>query len=66
MIYARRLGVSRIPVREALQRLEGEGLVKICLQGAVVAEFKMRDVRESSSPGLLEGAQPGLLLQDDI
>lgn len=55
---ARRLGVSRIPVREALQRLEGEGLVKILpYKGAVVAEFTMRDVREIFFlRGLLEGA----------
>lgn len=55
---ARRLGVSRIPVREALQRLEGEGLVKILpYKGATVAEFTMRDVREIFFlRGLLEGA----------
>ncbi len=54
---ARRLGVSRIPVREALQRLEAEGLVKIQpYKGAVVAEFTMQDVREIFFlRGLLEG-----------
>lgn len=41
------LGVSAIPVRTALQRLEAEGLVRIVpFTGAVVAEVTPREVEE--------------------
>lgn len=41
------LGISRIPVREALLLLEAEGLVRIVPhKGAVVAEFSLGDVEE--------------------
>lgn len=44
---AAELGVSRIPLREALQRLEAEGLVVLLPhRGAVVAELPVDDVRE--------------------
>jgi DNA-binding GntR family transcriptional regulator len=44
---ARELGVSRTPVREALLRLEVEGLVTLePRRGAVVAEFSMHDVED--------------------
>lgn len=44
---AARFGVSRIPVREALLRLEGEGLVAVYPnRGAVVTRFSLEDVRE--------------------
>jgi DNA-binding GntR family transcriptional regulator len=43
----RRLGVSNGPVREAIRRLTGEGLVEITPhRGAAVREFSNRDVRE--------------------
>ena len=41
------LGVSRIPLREALQRLEAEGLVALLPhRGAVVAALPIEDARE--------------------
>lgn len=44
---AERFGVSRIPVREALRRLEGEGLVSFYShRGAVVAELSGDEARE--------------------
>jgi DNA-binding GntR family transcriptional regulator len=40
-------GVSRTPVREALRRLESEGLVIVAPnQGAVVAAFELKDAEE--------------------
>lgn len=44
---ARTLGVSHIPVREALRQLESEGIVTIRpRRGAIVAELSAREVRE--------------------
>jgi DNA-binding GntR family transcriptional regulator len=45
---AKRFGVSRIPVREALKRLEAEGLVQHeANKGAVVASKSVRDLLEA-------------------
>ncbi len=54
---AAELGVSRIPLREALQRLEAEGLVTLKPHhGAVVAELPLDDVAELFElRALLEG-----------
>jgi DNA-binding GntR family transcriptional regulator len=42
---AERLGISRMPVRDALRRLEGDGAVTIYAnRGAVVAEYSKDDV----------------------
>jgi DNA-binding GntR family transcriptional regulator len=44
---AAQLGISRIPLREALRRLEAEGLVALHPhRGAVVAELPLADVAE--------------------
>jgi DNA-binding GntR family transcriptional regulator len=44
---AERLGISRIPLREALRRLEGEGLVLIePNRGAIVRPLDSRDVHQ--------------------
>jgi DNA-binding GntR family transcriptional regulator len=41
------LGVSRIPLREALPRLEAEGFIRtVPRRGAVVTELSLRDVEE--------------------
>lgn len=45
--FAERLGVSKSPIREALNRLEAEGLVAISpRRGASVVQFSVRDVHE--------------------
>jgi DNA-binding GntR family transcriptional regulator len=42
---ARRFGISTTPVREALRRLDREGLVRLSPnRGAVVAEFDLREI----------------------
>ncbi|GGY27922.1 GntR family transcriptional regulator [Paludibacterium paludis] len=44
---SRELGVSRVPVREALRQLEAEGLVEIVEhRGAVVAELSLDEILE--------------------
>jgi DNA-binding GntR family transcriptional regulator len=44
---ARKLGISKSPIREALTRLEGEGLIRIApRRGAFVVRFSATDVSE--------------------
>jgi len=64
---ASELGVSRIPVREALKQLEAEGLVKIeTHRGAVVSELSLDEIAELFElralleTWLLEQAAPAL------
>ena len=45
--FAQRYGISKSPVREALNRLESEGLITIIpRRGAFVREFSIHDVEE--------------------
>lgn len=54
---AERLGVSRTPVREMIQRLEKEGLVRIVEgKGAFVADYTIEDVIEIYQ--VREGLEP--------
>lgn len=43
---ARQLGVSRAPIRDALNRLEAEGLVRTAAKGVVVAEMTPQELLE--------------------
>lgn len=68
---ARQLGVSRIPIREALRQLEAEGLVTfIPHRGAVVASLSLEEVdevfelRANVEPELLRRAIPHLSSED--
>ena len=45
--FAQRLGISKSPVREALNRLESEGLISIeSRRGAYVRRFSLKEVRD--------------------
>lgn len=45
--FASRLGISKSPIREALNRLEAEGLIRIVpRRGAFLVDFSVRDVEE--------------------
>lgn len=58
---AEEFGVSRIPLREALVQLEGEGLVRIVPhKGAVVSELSIAEIRELF---MLRGLLEPLLLK---
>ncbi len=68
---AEQFGVSRIPVREALRQLEGEGLVVFYpRRGAVVAELSSQEVQETCEMRValetlaLRLAMPDLTQQD--
>ncbi len=45
--FAAELGVSRVPLRDALRRLEAEGLVEIGRRGARVSSLSADDVNET-------------------
>jgi DNA-binding GntR family transcriptional regulator len=61
------LGVSRSPLREALSRLEEEGLiVKIPFRGAFVMEVSAQDVAEIASVRLLVEPYAGELALDAL
>lgn len=58
---AREFGVSRIPVREALKQLEGEGLITFSpYRGATVSKLSVEEVIET---GEIKGALEPLALQ---
>ncbi|MBS7702083.1 GntR family transcriptional regulator [Chelatococcus asaccharovorans] len=68
---AEELGISRIPLREALVQLEAEGLVRInAHKGAVVSELtsdeidELFDLRAAIEPMLLKRSAPKLTPED--
>ncbi|MRW84898.1 FCD domain-containing protein [Pseudoduganella sp. FT26W] len=68
---ASEFGISRIPVREALVQLEGEGLVRIVPhKGAVVSELSVDEISELFmlrallEPVLLKKSAPRLTAED--
>lgn len=68
MEIAGKLGVSRGPVREAIQRLTQEGLlVSIRNRGVFVAEFGEADIRDIyEARTAVEKAAAGILLSSDF
>lgn len=68
---ARQLGVSRAPVRDALNRLISEGLVSPTPKGVVVAEMTARELQEvfevrALIDGYATGKACGHVTQDEI
>jgi len=70
-LIARELGVSRSPVREALNQLEGEGLVTIISQkGATVSSigtdevYELFEIRLLLEPYLIKLSIPNMLSRD--
>ncbi|MEX4004445.1 GntR family transcriptional regulator [Paraburkholderia sp. EG285A] len=70
---AAELGISRVPLREALMQLEKEGLVKILpRRGAVVSKLSSKDLNELFElrawiePNLLKLSIPNLTEQDFV
>ncbi|MGH9469295.1 MAG: GntR family transcriptional regulator [Terriglobia bacterium] len=65
--FAERLGVSKSPIREALNRLEAEGLIIIePRRGASVANFSADDIKEIYElREILEGAAVHDMLMDE-
>src|SRR5215472_1430161 len=70
-LLAEELGVSRVPVREALVLLEAEGLIRIHPhRGAVVAALSVEDIEElvqlrvMLEPTLLKRSAPRLTTDD--
>src|SRR3954468_13173259 len=68
---ANELGVSRIPVREALRQLEAEGLVTFSPhRGAIVSTMSLKEIRElfelraEIESGLLRRAIPEMSAED--
>src|SRR4051794_17837943 len=68
---ANELGVSRIPVREALRQLEAEGLVTFSPhRGAIVSTMSLKEIRElfelraEIESGLLRRAIPEMTAED--
>jgi DNA-binding GntR family transcriptional regulator len=69
-VVAKELGVSPVPVREALQALQGEGLVTVVgHRGAVAATASRQELselyalRELLEPAAVRAAEPALLEQ---
>ena len=67
-VIAEQMSVSRIPVREAFQQLEQEGLiVSIPNQGSFVKVFDEKDIREIFTlRGALESLACELVLSNDL
>ncbi len=68
---ARQLGVSRAPIRDALNRLEAEGLVRTAAKGVVVAEMTPQELLELFEVRALVDGYAGrraceLLSEDDL
>ncbi len=63
--FASKLGVSRTPLREALHKLQSEGLITLSAhRGASVADFSMTDLQEIYSVRIaLEGYAASLAAQ---
>ena len=45
-VFSEKLGVSRTPIREAIRRLEQEGLVEVTTKGVVIRGISKRDISD--------------------